>query len=147
VVRVEVTQEVAGDAAGVFARYCDHESWSRWAGLGPVRLVTEGKSERNGVGAVRQMGVGIRVREEVVEFEPPVRMAYRVVSGAFPIRDHLGEVEFRQEGDKTRITWRCRFEPLVPATGWLLEAVTKAVFQRVLRRLAKARAVSSDGRG
>src|SRR4051812_40886100 len=78
----------------VFARYTDHVGWSDWAKLGRVTLAKTGSPEPNGVGCVRVFHSGIEVREEVVAFDPPRRMAYRLVKGAVGIRNHEGDVAF-----------------------------------------------------
>src|SRR5690349_4997767 len=101
----------------VFRRYTDHEGWSRWAGFGKVRLVREGRPDRNGVGSVRAFQAAPGLREEVTLFEPPKRMEYRVVRGPVPMRDHLGEVTFEPEGQGTRVVWRVSFRVSVPGLG------------------------------
>lgn len=121
----------------VFARYTDHAGWSRWAGVGPVRLVREGSPERDGVGAVRAFALSPGVREEVVRFEPSSRMDYRVVGGPVPVADHLGEVLFEPEGRGTKITWRVSFRPTLPGAGPALRLGLRVLFRRILGRLER----------
>jgi uncharacterized protein YndB with AHSA1/START domain len=119
----------------VWALYTDHAGWTKWAGLGRVTLEREGTSERDGVGCIRAFHTGgPPTREEVVDFEPPRRMAYTLLSGA-PIRDHRGEVLFEELGTVTVVTWQCRFGAPVPFAGPLLAAGIRFVFERTLRRL------------
>ncbi len=121
----------------VFRRYTDHEGWSRWAGLGKVRLVREGTPERDGVGSVRAFRLTPGLREEVTRFEPPARMEYEVVAGPVPMADHLGEVMFESEGRGTRIRWRVSFRATIPGSGWALRRGLGIVFQRILAGLAR----------
>lgn len=132
---VEVVRRYAAPPERVFEIYTDHARWSEWSGLPGSRLVREGRPHRNGVGAVRTFTGG--VREEVVDFEPPRRMTYRVVGGLVPFREHFGEVEFEPDGQGTRVVWRCRFEPLIPGTGWLLARGITGVFARALDGLGR----------
>lgn len=121
----------------VFRRYTDHAGWSEWAGMGTVRLVRGGSKERDGTGSVRAFSAAPGLREEVTRFEPPARMEYRVVKGAFPLTDHLGEVMFEPEGSGTRITWRVSFRSKVPVVGPVLRRGLELVFNRVLKLLAR----------
>lgn len=145
---VEVEQVVEAPIETVWDRYTDHVSWTRWAGMGRVRLVREGARERNGTGCVREFSnLGFRVREEVLDFEPPRRMTYRVVSGGLPMREHLGEVRFEPCERGTRVVWRCRFEPGVPLLGGLLAAFIARLFRRALASLARQDLSGDAGRG
>ena len=137
---VEVERRVAGPRQAVWDAYTDYEGWTRWAGLGRVRLETEGAPQRHGVGAVREIRMGgIVVLEEVLTFEPPERMTYRVVRGGLPMRDHLGEVVFEEVDGGTDVTWRCRFESRVPGLGPALEVVVATAFRRALWGLRRRR--------
>jgi uncharacterized protein YndB with AHSA1/START domain len=132
---VEVTHRYAAPPQVVWDVYTDHARWSEWAGTPGSKLVVEGSPDRNGVGAVRAFVGGLR--EEILEFEPPKRMAYTVVGGFFPVRNHLGEVTLEPDGEGTRIVWRCRFEPKIPGTGALTERFVRFFFARGLRGLEK----------
>jgi uncharacterized protein YndB with AHSA1/START domain len=133
---VEVERHFAAPIAEVWKVYTDHAGWSAWAGFSSSRLEVEGAPDRNGTGAVRAFGSGrVTAFEEVLEFEPPKRMTYRVVKGA-PMKNHHGEVVFEPEGEGTRVTWRCRFDPKVPGMGWFLRIVVTRVFRTALDGLA-----------
>lgn len=121
----------------VFARYTNHDGWSRWAGFGKINVAREGSTERFGVGSVRAFARVPGLREEVVRFEPPHLQAYQVTAGAVPFTDHLGEVMFEEEGARTRVRWRVQFRPMVPGTGWVLSQGLRVLFRRVLARLAR----------
>lgn len=121
--------------AKVWQRYTDHEGWSDWAGLGRVRLLREGAPERNGVGAVRSFSSSPGLREEVVAFDAPRVMHYRVTAGPMPFDRHLGQVVFASEGDGTRLTWRVSFRCRVPGLGWVMERGLTLLFGRMLAAL------------
>jgi uncharacterized protein YndB with AHSA1/START domain len=134
--RVEVERYFSHPVERVFRRYTDHAGWTDWAGLGTVRLTREGSPDRNGVGAVRAFSTAPGLREEVVRFEPPTRMEYRVIGGV-PIKDHHGEVLFASEGSGTRLTWRVTFRPAIPGLGWPTERLLTVLFRRMLASLAR----------
>ena len=120
----------------VWEKVSDHCGMRRWLVPGmSVRLQREGDPAPNGKGAVRVIeGAGVRAVEEVVEFEPPNRMVYVVLSG-FPIKEHRGEIRLAPEGGTTRLVWTVGFDPRYPGTGGILRWIVRGVFSRGLRRL------------
>ncbi len=135
--RVEVRRRFAAPRQAVWERYTDHASWTEWAGLGRARLAREGSPDVNGVGCVREIGSGpLTVREEVVDFEPPEHMSYRVVRGGLPMKEHFGEVRFEEDGDGTRVVWSCRFESRIPGLGAPMRWLVERVFRGALAGLA-----------
>jgi hypothetical protein len=105
-------------------------------------LDVEGQPDRNGTGAVRCFGAGpSRAYEEILDFEPPKRMTYRVLRGGGPMKDHLGEVVFEpvadERGEGTRVVWRCRFRATVPLMGPVMRVVFSRVFSNALAGLAR----------
>jgi uncharacterized protein YndB with AHSA1/START domain len=138
--QVEVRRRFAATPQQVFAAYTDHASWGEWAGFGPARLAREGVPAPGGVGCVRVIGSGLsEAQEEVVSFEPPKRMTYRIVKGFPVIRGHFGEVDFEPDGDGTLIIWRCRFESRIPGLGGLIRRIVTRMFARALEGLAEKR--------
>jgi len=134
---IEVERHFAAPVEEVWKVYTDHAGWSAWAGIAKSWLEVEGKPDRNGSGAVRAFGSGaLGVFEEILEFDPPKRMTYRLVKGGQPIKNHHGEVAFESEGDGTRITWRCRFDSKIPGLGWLLGVFVTRFFRTALEGLA-----------
>jgi len=114
----------------------EHERMKEWTGL-RAELLRPGIDDRNGVGAVRKLGIaGSGAEEEVVEFVPGERYVYRLLRGA-PIRNHRGAVMLIPEGSATRVRWAVRFEAAVPGTGGALAAVLGRVFRASLLRLKK----------
>jgi uncharacterized protein YndB with AHSA1/START domain len=135
---VEVSRRFAAPPRAVWDVYTDHAGWKHWAGFAESWLEVEGRPERNGSGAVRGFGGnGMHVFEEVLDFEPPRRMTYRVVRGGPPLKDHFGEVEFEPDGDGTLVVWRCRFDSKIPGLGWLLRIGITRVFRKALAGLER----------
>lgn len=144
---VEVVEHFTAPPQVVFDRYTDHVSWQRWAGLGSVTLAREGVPPPNGVGCVRVISTaGIGVHEEVLSFEPPARMTYRLIKGPVPLRDHLGEVLFEAEGGGTRVTWRCRFNSSIPGMGAMMGWFIARMFRQVLVGLQRELSAAAPAR-
>ena len=134
--QIEVQQFIAAPVETVWDRYTDHVSWTDWAGVGRVRLERAGVPAPNGVGCVREIS-NLKIYEEVLSFDRPRRMTYRIVRGAVPIRDHRGEVVFDARGGGTLVTWRCQFDSRIPGLGGATRAVLTRVFRNVLHGLAR----------
>lgn len=137
---VEVEQLIEAPVQQVWDRYTDHVGWAQWAKLGKVRLEREGVPAPNGVGCVREISnTGMKIYEEVLSFEPPRRMTYRLVRGAVPIKDHLGEVIFEPRERGTLVTWRCQFNSKIPGLGGLSRIFITRLFRNVLQSLSRTR--------
>lgn len=135
---VEVKRRFRAPVDEVWGKYTDHAGWKNWAGFSRSWLEKEGAPDRNGIGCVRGFGSnGVNVYEEVVEWEPTRRFAYRIVRGGLPMKGHYGEVTFEPDGDGTLVTWRCRFDSKIPGLGWAMRMFVERIFRSALAGLAK----------
>lgn len=139
--QIDLHISIAAPVQRVWDQLTDHVSWQDWAGVKEVVLRQEGDPAPNGLGAIRVVrDRGLAVEEEVIAFEPPKRMVYRMVAGA-PVRDYVGEVTLDPvdggEGGaaSTRVHWKVTYRPLIPGTGWLLDRGLRAALEGVLERL------------
>ncbi len=101
--------------------FSDHENYSKLAGVRYSKLLKEGTDERNGLGAVREVhGMGVKFVEDIVAYEPPRLLEYKVVRCSKPIEHEIGRVELIPRGDGTEIHWVSRFRLKIPLIGkWL----------------------------
>ena len=107
----------------VWSVMTDHVRYAQWGRSKVVTMDKVGSPDPNGVGAIRAFHAGpSKVREEVIEFEPPERLVYRVVSGV-PVRDYRSEMALEADGDVTVLTWSSTFSERIPFTGKLLTRV------------------------
>ncbi len=106
---IHVRQVFQAPLDRVFATVTDHEGMPAWLPA-KVSLVKQGTPDRNGLGAVRRVVArGLALHEEVVRWEPPKAMDYRIV-GFSPLRDHLGEMRFSSGDDGgTLLDYKIRF--------------------------------------
>lgn len=86
---------------------------------------------------VRSFGLTSRLREEILDRDPPSRFVYRVVRHP-TIRDHLGVQELTPEGDATRLVWTVRFRGVVPGLSAVLAAILEPSLGRSLDVLVAA---------
>ena len=123
----------------VWALLADARGWSNWARFTKSDLEREGDPPPDGVGAIRNFGTGFsKSREEVVEFEPPRRFAYRLLKG-LPLEDYLAVVTLDEDGDGTRITWHSTFErSRVPGTTGFYRWFLERFITDLVKRLAQA---------
>ena len=133
----EIETTIAAPPASVWELLANHRGWADWAGVREVVLRQEGDPPPNGLGAIRVLRLrGLALEEEILGFDPPKRMSYRLSAG-LPIRDHAGEIELEPAGDGTALRWTVRFRPSVPGTGWLLRAALERGVRDVCDRLAR----------
>jgi len=135
--RVEVERIIAAPPEAVFARYTDHAGWSDWAGAGKVTLARQGTPDRNGVGCVRAFESALGLQEEVIEFEPPRHMAYRIFQGGFPITHHRGDVRFEPHPGGTRIVWTVEFGSRIPLSEGAIARFLRRMFGLLLERFER----------
>jgi len=132
--RVEATTRA--DREQVWPLVGEARRWREWSFLTATGLEREGTPEPDGVGAVRRFSrFGVGSREEVVAWDPPGHLAYRILSG-FPVRNYRADVSLTAEGTGTRIEWSGTYDPKWPGTGRLLAAVLPAMMGRFARDLA-----------
>jgi Polyketide cyclase / dehydrase and lipid transport len=121
----------------VWAPLVDATAWSTWSRIPSAKREREGVPAPDGVGAIRQLGLGrIGSREEVVAFEPPHHFAYVLLTG-MPVTDYRADVTLTADGTGTLITWSARFVPNWPGTGVALEQFFRTTLTGFARGLAK----------
>jgi hypothetical protein len=111
--------------------------WSDWSFLSRTGLERPGAPDPDGVGAVRRFTrFGIGSREEVVAWDPPDHLAYRILSG-FPVRNYRADITLEPRGQGTRIDWAGTYDARWPGTGWLLSALVPVMMQRFATSVAR----------
>lgn len=114
--RYRVSRHVAASPARVWGVVSDHTGMPRWTPFHRAVLERPGQPHPNGVGAVRSLHlIGPSTREEVLDFEPPHRLRYRLLSG-LPFRDYIGELTIEPEGTGSRLSTDLRFRARIPGT-------------------------------
>jgi uncharacterized protein YndB with AHSA1/START domain len=124
---LDFSRTVAAPVETVWEVVADLRGMSNFTRFRRIELEREGDPPPNGLGAIRVMHLlGPPVREEIVAFEPPRRLSYRMLSGA-PVKDHVGTIELEPAGDGTRMSYVLHTTPKVPGSGLLVVPVMRAV--------------------
>jgi hypothetical protein len=111
-------------------------SWSDWGPWTKSELEREGSPPPGGMGSVKRLTRGrLTLREEVTEFEAPIRYGYKLLSG-LPVRNYRAHVTLSEAGDGTDIEWHSEFEGRLPGTGWLVRRSLQRAVNDVASRLA-----------
>ena len=131
----------------VFDEYTDHERLSDLPLVISAKLIREGATDKNGLGAVRRVNAGLmQLQEEVTVFDRPHLMEYRI-TWSFPRVQHdLGRVEFTSVPGGTEVSWTSvsslrllggRLDPiLAPLFAFLFRTTLRQVEKRSLARRA-----------
>ena len=137
------TTRIAAPPEVVWPIMSDHVRYAAWGSAKRVTMDRVGSPDPNGVGAVRCFHAGpAKVREEVLEFEPPRRMVYRVASG-LPVVDYRSEMVLEVDGAGSVLRWSSSFRPRVPRTGALLRTVMARAVARFAAGIADAAAAAA----
>jgi uncharacterized protein YndB with AHSA1/START domain len=126
----------------VFEFLADHQNFASLFG-GSCRVVRAGKSEPNGRGSVRRVGSGLlSFDEQIVTFERPQRIEYKIVRGG-PIKDHLGTIVLKEvrevddagaRSEQTAIDYTIRFKGKLPLLGPLTARLLQFGWRRSARK-------------
>ena len=137
--RVEATTRAPVDVVWPLVGEARH--WQEWSFLTASGLEHEASPVPDGVGAIRKFTrYGIGSREEVVAWDPPHHLAYRILSG-FPVRNYRADVALTPSGTGTRIEWTGSYDAKWPGTG----AILASFLESMMRRFAGDLASYADG--
>jgi uncharacterized protein YndB with AHSA1/START domain len=137
---IDITETIALPPERVFELLADHANYHRFPGITESELLTEGESAPNGFGAVRRISLGdLVLEEEITGFEPPGRLAYRiVVSKPVKVLHEGGEIEITEVPEGSRIRWRSTFRIKIPLIGWFVTRRAAQQFERGFRAVLQA---------
>ncbi|MCL2419017.1 MAG: SRPBCC family protein [Conexibacteraceae bacterium] len=117
-----VSRTIPAPIDEVFDAYTDHEKLSQVLGVRSCRLTREGETEKNGLGAIRELDCGaIWLREQITGFDRPSRMEYSITKSRPRSRHEYGRVDFIETPGGTTVTWSTRFAVRAPGIGKLVE--------------------------
>lgn len=137
--RVRVERLIEKPIDFVFDKIVDHANYVDFPGVKSSELLEQGKEDKNGVGALRYIDAGkMRLKERIVAFERPTKMAYHIESSTpFFIDLEKGEVTLQQEGQNTRVVWISQGRIKVPIVGPLMDKVFEKQFGKAFGSILK----------
>lgn len=121
----------------VFAQLANHAGYVRVPGVALAELTRPGQDDPNGLGAQRHLKLGgTEVWEDIVGFERPTLMEYRIVRMKPNILRHeLGRITLTDAAGATDVTWTSRFRVAIPLLGRFLEKQIDARFRLLFGRM------------
>jgi uncharacterized protein YndB with AHSA1/START domain len=128
--QVHVNVYIHAPVARVFDAVSDHEGFLRSEDGTSTKLLRPGAAERNGLGALREVRVGRRIRyvEEITAFARPASFDYQIIESTQPLRHQGSQIRFTPRGDGTEVDWTSRFEIAVPLVGRALGPLARRMF-------------------
>lgn len=131
---IEVDIHIQAPIEKVWALFTDHEGYTFISRVSEARLLEPGRPEKNGLGAVRKIRIlGVTFIEDIVAFDPPTRLEYRVRECTVPIRHETGRMDFTRRRGGTDVRWVSRFELPIPVVGSLVAPVLRRIFSRAFQ--------------
>jgi hypothetical protein len=128
----------------VFALVSDHEKFLSGLAGTTARIIKPGTVERNGLGCIREVRVGDRVRyvEEITQWQPPNSFEYVIREASIPIRHFGSRLDFTARQGGTDVRWQSHFAVPVPIIGWAAGPLMKRRYESAFSAmLSQARAV------
>ncbi|TVP60235.1 MAG: SRPBCC family protein [Halomonadaceae bacterium] len=123
----------------VFEMLSDHAGYTRFPGVKGARLLTKGKDDPNGDGAVRRVDLGAVWFEEVISnFQRPVGFDYRILRSRPPIEHEHGGLRLEETAAGTQVTWTSTLQVKVPLIGPLLTTMAVNTGEKAFGSMLKA---------
>jgi hypothetical protein len=142
--KVFVRASIQQPLVDVFALVSDHEKFLSGISGTMTRIVKAGTLERNGLGCIREVRVGDRVRyvEEITQWQPPNSFEYLIREASIPIRHYGSRLDFSAHQESTEVTWQSHFDVPIPIIGWALGQFMKGRYEAAFSAmLSQARVV------
>ena len=134
--KVLISKTINAPIEKVFEVLADHEGYVNFPGVRKAELIPEGTSPRNGVGAVRRLGLGpISIDEEITEYQAPSLLGYRIVKAPLPVDHEFAQVRLQAHGDKTRVEWESVIHNRWPLVGGLLELAVGKQLEMIFKTM------------
>jgi len=131
---ISLTKVIPAPIDIVFDEYTDHERLSDLPMAISSKVTTPGRTEKNGLGAIRRLNAGaIQLREEITAFERPHLMEYRIIWSFPKARHDLGRVEFKEVTGGTEVRWTTVFTVQLPLVGARADRAFNALFTGVFK--------------
>lgn len=137
---VDIGETVALPIEQAFELLSDHANYHRFPGITRSKLLKEGTPAPNGLGAVRRVALGdVVLDEEITGFDPPGKLAYRIIASK-PVKvvHEGGVMELTEVAEGTHIRWRSTFKLKIPLIGWFVTRRAARQFERGFRNVLKS---------
>ena len=137
---------IAAPVEVVWSVMTDHVRWARWGTSRRVTIERTGVPSPNGLGAIRCFHNGpMKVREEVIEWDAPMHLAYRLNTTTLTRSYRSDMVLADAAGGGTTLDWSSTFVPRLSGSSRMV----RFVFERAVAGFAAgiAREAEAEARG
>lgn len=118
---IVVKQTLKAPIEKIFDLLADHANYKLLPGVKDSKLVKNGKPNKNGVGAVREIDAGLAwFREEITAYTRPTRLDYLIVASRPPLKHEGGSIRLEKIAGGTVVTWTSPMRVDIPLIGGLL---------------------------
>jgi hypothetical protein len=132
---IKIIQTFNKSVEKVFTDLSEHDTFGRIIGVNIQRIKDSKDTNKNGLGSIRLIKSfpAPSFEETIVAFEPNKFIAYEVSNGS-PIKNHLGELHFSGEGERSKLVYTIHFEPKInfPMWGGLLKSLIEKPIRKGL---------------
>ena len=136
---ITVQRTLKAPAEKVFDIIADHANYKNFPGIKDSKLVREGKTDKNGVGALREIDAGKAwFQEEITAYDRPRRLDYLIVASRPPMEHKGGSVRIESTKDGCAVTWTTSVGVKIPLIGGLLDKLLVPQIERGLAGTLKS---------
>jgi len=136
---INIKRTIPAPIDQVFELLSNHAGYSDFPGVKEAKLLQEGRSEPNGLGAIRRIGLGaVWFEEDITAFERPTRMDYRIKRSRPPIDHEGGSIQLRETDAGTEVTWTSTFRVKIPLLGRFLTPGAARMGEKAFGGMLKA---------
>jgi uncharacterized protein YndB with AHSA1/START domain len=136
---ITVTHTIQAPPEKIFDILADHANYKQFPGINDSKLLTPGKRERNGIGAIRQIDVGhARFVELITRYKRPSRLDYRIVKSFPPVQHEGGSIKLEPTADGTLVTWTSIVRLRLPVIGGLLTPLVAGQMSKGFLKMLQA---------
>jgi hypothetical protein len=136
---ITVRHTIQAPPEKIFDLLADHANYKQFPGVTGSRLLQNGKREKNGIGAVRQIDVGrARFVELITRYKRPTRLDYRIVKSFPPVQHQGGSITLEAGAEGTLVTWTSTIRLRLPVVGGLLTPLLTAQLSKGFLHTLKA---------
>ena len=133
---IKMKQTFNAPLSTVFAKLSDHEAFGKICGIKITRTV-DGADGENGLGSVRRINIGPlpSFEETITGFTPNEFIQYKITKGS-PIKNHVGELRFSEDGGQTTLEYNIELESKIPLTTGIIKRSLEQGISKGLKKYA-----------
>ena len=133
---IDITQKFNAPQQEIFDYLSNHNNLKSLFLIDVRRIKDASGNNKNGVGSVRSLGIGISFLEEIVTvFDEPDLIEYKI-SNNVPVNYHLGRLKFSTEGEQTVLHYTIELESKFAFADPILKFILETSIRSGLKKLA-----------